>query len=209
PRSLADDLRSRSDDALVELLRLRPDLATPSPADATALAVRAATRASIQRALDRLAVAELQVVEVLAALPEPASEADVAELLGRPVAQTSADLAQLHDQALIWGAPGAWRLVRTAKDVLGAHPAGLGPPITEALDRRSPRRIEQLATDLGLAPTGDPEGTAATIAAFLSRPETLESLLAEAPSGAREVLARLMWGPPVGEVTGADREVRA
>src|SRR6185437_9310924 len=103
PRSLADDLRSRSDAALVELLRLRPDLATPSPADLTALAARAATRASVQRALDRLAVAQLQVVEVLAALPEPVTEADAARLLGRPLAEAKRALAELRDQALVWG----------------------------------------------------------------------------------------------------------
>jgi hypothetical protein len=209
PRSLADDLRSRSDDALVELLQLRTDLATPTPADVTALAVRAATRASVQRALDRLTVVRLKVVEVAAVLPEPFAEPDAARLLGRPLGEATEELTSLHAQALIWGRPGSWRLVRSAKDVLGAHVAGLGPPLKEALDRRSPRRIESLAADLELTPTGDPEHSMTLIAAHLSSAETLDSLLSQAPPGARELLDRLTWGQPVGEVSGADREVDA
>ena len=52
PRSLADDLRARDDAALAALLRARPDLRTPVPADLAALAARATTRPSVQRALD-------------------------------------------------------------------------------------------------------------------------------------------------------------
>ena len=88
-----------------------------------------------------------------------------------------------------------------------AYPAGLGPPISEALDRRSPRRIEGLARDLGLEPTGDPEQTIAAIAAHLGDPHSWRRCSTGRPSGAREILTRLTWGPPVGEVSGADREV--
>lgn len=208
PRSLADDLRSRPDDALTELLRLRTDLATPSPADITALATRSATRASIQRALDRLEVADLQVVEVVAVLPEPTTEAEVARLLGTTTTAATAALGRLHALGLLWGRRGAWRLVRTVRDVLGPYPAGLGPPLHETLDRRSPRRLAELADDLGLPVDGDPEHAIAAISAHLSEPRVLDGLLTHAPQGVAELLARLTWGPPVGEVAGADREVR-
>ncbi|MBC7639399.1 MAG: hypothetical protein H7231_06420 [Rhodoferax sp.] len=81
-RSLADDLRARDDAQLVALLRARPDLATPVPADLTSLAARSTTRASVQRALDGLDTATLRAVDALAVLPEPSSRADVARLLG-------------------------------------------------------------------------------------------------------------------------------
>ena len=48
-----------SDDRLSRLLRDRPDLATPAPHDSAQLAARAATRASVSRALDQLTLPEL------------------------------------------------------------------------------------------------------------------------------------------------------
>ena len=81
PRSLADDLRRRSDDALAALLQARPDLVHPVPPDLTALVSRASTSVSTARALDRLDAWGLQVVEVVAALPDPTTLDDVANAL--------------------------------------------------------------------------------------------------------------------------------
>ena len=59
PRTLADQLRGWSDDALARLLRARPDLGTPTPQDTSQLASRAGTRASVMRAVDQLTRLEL------------------------------------------------------------------------------------------------------------------------------------------------------
>jgi len=61
-RSLADDLRARSDAELADVLIARPDLARPAPADLTSLAARAVTQASVQRAIESLNRAQLQVL---------------------------------------------------------------------------------------------------------------------------------------------------
>ena len=71
--TLAGELRERDDDALAELLRARPDLLAPVPSDMASLAARATTRPSVQRALDQVDRFTLQVLEVLAVLPEPAT----------------------------------------------------------------------------------------------------------------------------------------
>ncbi|WP_051275026.1 helicase-associated domain-containing protein [Cellulomonas sp. URHD0024] len=63
-------LRQRSDDELVALLRSRPDLASPSPATLSSLAVRATSRSSLERALAGSDASVLQVLEAVAALSD-------------------------------------------------------------------------------------------------------------------------------------------
>src|SRR4051812_45339356 len=141
PRSLADDLRARDDAQLLALLRGRPDLTAPVPADLTSLAARATTRASVGRALDALDAFTLQVVEVLAVLPEPASRTDVARLLGVRPGVAAEPLDRLRELDLLWGKDGALGLVRTVRDARGPSPAGLGPPLAALLARRAPGRL--------------------------------------------------------------------
>jgi Helicase conserved C-terminal domain len=206
PRSLADELRGWSDEALADLLLLRPDLAAPAPPDLGALAVSAASRLSVQRAIDGLDACTLQVLEVLVALPEGASAAQVGKAWGGPAKD---GLDRLRALALIWGSTRSIRLVRTARDLTGTYPAGLGPPLADALGRRSPRRLAEVMEDLGLPPAGDPEQALARLAEHLGDPLTVARLVDQAPQAARTVLERLTWGPPIGKLDDADRPVRA
>jgi hypothetical protein len=205
-RSLADELRRWDDEALVTLLEQRPDLTAPVPTDLASLAVAAASRLSVQRAVDGLDTAALQVLEVLAILPEPASSAEVSRRWG---ASVTAPLAELRGLGLVWGGARSLRLVRAARDSLGSYPAGLGPPLADALGRRSPQRLADVMEDLGLPPVGNPEVALRTLATHLGDPDTVQALLQQAPPQAREVLDRLVWGPPVGAVADADRPVRS
>lgn len=203
PRSLADDLRRRDDAGLVDLLRARPDLVSPVPNDVGLLATRATTRPSVQRALDRLDQFTLQTVDVLCALPDPTTRAEVDGLLG---ADAGGTLRTLGTQALVYGSDVALHLVRTVREVIGS-PAGLGPPAAQALATYGPRRLSLLLDDLGLPPSGDPTTAAATIAPALSAPAILERLIDDAGPDARAVLDRLAWGPPNGRVGDARRDV--
>ena len=65
PATLTDWLRSRQDAALAALLRRRPDLALPAPADLPALAGRLSVRTSVQRALDGLDALALRTLEAM------------------------------------------------------------------------------------------------------------------------------------------------
>jgi hypothetical protein len=204
PRSLADDLRGRDDEALVALLRARPDLTSPVPSDVASLAARATTRPSVAAALDSLDLFTLQVLEAVAALPEPVPPDEVGAALGGDPAPA---LAVLHGRALVYRDDEGRLLVpRTVQDALG-RPAGLGPPLVAALAAYGPRRLSGLAADLGLAPAGDPVRTAEAVAAHLTAPGAVADLLATAAPAAREALDALTWGPPTGRVADAHRDV--
>src|SRR6266536_2605218 len=60
-----DQIRELPDERLAALLRLRPDLVVPVPADLSALALRAQSRVSVARALDPLDRFTLEILDAL------------------------------------------------------------------------------------------------------------------------------------------------
>ncbi len=170
-----DHLRALGPEALAQLLDARPDLSVPPPGTLRALAARATTRASVERALadvDATVLAALEAVVALAAHARHRQSAgpgldDVSVALGLdagPVVALGRRLGLLWGDDQLRPAPGL-------ADALGPHPAGLGPALT-------------LGDDPDAPDTGDPEVVA--------------RLLTEAPPGAAAVLQALTWGPPVG-----------
>ncbi|MFJ7149461.1 helicase-associated domain-containing protein [Streptomyces sp. NPDC100445] len=212
PRSLAEALRARDDASLAALLRSRPDLITPVPTDLTQLATRAGTRASVLRALERLDRFALQTAEALAVAPDPAPYDTLLGLMaGDAVDEAVAAalpraLATLREQALVWGDDDRLRLVRTARELLAPSaqhpsPTGLGPTVREATSGMSPGRIQEIVTAAGLASTHDAVSAVTALTGLFTHRRKMAKLLAGAPEAAREVLSRLVWGPPYGQVT--------
>ncbi|MET7450734.1 helicase-associated domain-containing protein [Streptomyces sp. NPDC005574] len=212
PRSLAEALRARDDAALAVLLRARPDLVTPVPTDLTQLATRAGTRASVVRALERLDRFALQTAEALAVAADPAPYAELLALMagdeGDPVvaAAVPSALGTLREQALVWGDDERLRLVRTARELLAPSPqhpspTGLGPTVAEATAGMSPGRIQEIVASAGLASTHDSVSAVEALTALFRDRVRMAALLAELPEESREVLSRLVWGPPYGQVT--------
>ncbi|MBM4830150.1 MULTISPECIES: helicase-associated domain-containing protein [Actinomycetes] len=212
PRSLAEALRGRDDVSLAALLRSRPDLITPVPTDLTQLATRAGTRASVVRALERLDRFTLQTAQALAIASEPATYDELLGLMagddGDPAVSAALPhaLGTLREQALVWGGDGRLRLVRTARELLAPSPqhpspTGLGPTVREAGAGISPGRIQEILATAGLPSTHDSVSALDALTGLFDDPERMSALLDQAPSESVEVLERLVWGPPYGQVT--------
>jgi len=123
-RSLADFLRSRSDEELAKLLAARPDLAIPLPSDIASLAVRASSAPSLARAVDGLNIWQLQILEACTALDEPFTEKELFAVTDKTAAFV---LPTLVERVLIYPSEEGYRVPTALRDVIGYEPAGLGP----------------------------------------------------------------------------------
>lgn len=118
------ELRRRSTAELVDLLQQRPDLAVPPPASLSALAGRALTRSSMDRALAALTTRELAVLDALRTHGFADAEA-LAMSVGLPPAEVAAVLAILRRRALVVAGAPVWPL----REMDSLHPGGpLQPP---------------------------------------------------------------------------------
>ncbi|HWH00561.1 MAG TPA: hypothetical protein VNV66_14845, partial [Pilimelia sp.] len=179
--TLVDHLRGLSDEALAGLLRHRPDLVVPVPADLAGLAARAQSRVSLARALDGLDEFTLRILDAARLTADPdrgtTTEAAILDLVPaglRDAARSALD--RLRDLALLYGPTGALRPVGGLAEVCPPYPAGLGRPAAE---------LDPAAAALHADPAG------------------LRRALLAAPPAARAVLDRLAAGPPVGTVAPA------
>ncbi|HEX3929983.1 MAG TPA: helicase C-terminal domain-containing protein [Nocardioides sp.] len=118
-RSLADQLRSWPDERLVQLLRERPDLGAPAPADCAQLASRAATRSSLHRALDLLTRLELSVLDAVVSSGHT-TESELAHILDADRSAVESTVHRLVDLALVWENDAGLRPLTGVPDALGS-----------------------------------------------------------------------------------------
>ncbi|MFE2750871.1 helicase-associated domain-containing protein [Actinosynnema sp. NPDC059335] len=133
--TLAEWLRAQDDTALVALLRARPDLATPPPADTTVLATRIGSRASVARAcedLDTLTLTVLEALLVLDADLAPVPRSAVQELFGPTDIGPALDALRLR--ALLWGGDHALSTPPATRDAVNPFPCGLGRSVPRLAD---------------------------------------------------------------------------
>ena len=105
-----------------------------------------------------------------------------AELLNESYRSLDQFVRELWDRALLWRSGDGQHVVRAVSQVLGHHPAGLGPPFSEL-------------------PGSTPEWSAS--------PKALDAVVASAPAGARNILDMLTWGPPIATLSPRGRVAAA
>ncbi len=120
PRTLAEELRGRSDAQLTRLLTARPDIASPPPADMTQVGSRAATGASVSWALDRLDTAHLAVLHTIGTMAPPSALQQVRDSSPLAADYVAAAVRNLRDLALVWGPDDALHVVREAREMARA-----------------------------------------------------------------------------------------
>ena len=156
--SLADSLRSRSDEEMSRLFAARPDLLAPVPSDFAALSARASSMPSIMRARDSLNKFEFDILTAACSLQEPFAAID---LLRATDKSAKAVLSTLEERALIYADGERFRIPTNVRTLIGEYPAGLGPHSSKKIDL---------------------------------------NILEDAPKGAIELLNKMAWGPPRGQV---------
>lgn len=207
PRTLADQLRSWPDDQLAQLISARPDVAVPPPQDSAQLASRVGTRASVLRALDGLNRLELVVLDAILVCGSETSVDVVRKRVNAPTEAVDDALARLRMLALVWGADDALRAVGVLGDVFGTATSGLGSPVTTLLAGYGPIRVAALATELGIAPSGDRSADVAAIAQHLADEDHVATLVAEVDERARQILDHLDQEGKDGSVESTERTV--
>lgn len=214
-RALAEQLARRSDDELRRLLAVRPDLILPPVPDFAALAARASTRASLQRALDNVTRPQLQVLEALVILSDDDGGAVPSARLAAAFGDGDAEAVEvitedLVQRALVVGSSTeAFMPVGAMSDALGPYPAGLGRSF-RTLARSIPRFGPSLVRVAPLI-TPDAEGdamTSASAAQALDRatadPAAWDRVMADAPEGSAALLTRLRDTPVGSTATSGD-----
>lgn len=143
PKTLADDLRSRTDEEVAAVLRARPDLLHPIPSDMRALTTRAATSPSIARYLDTVDAVHHYALRIAAeqTASEPTSIDSIVDgVVGGVGDESVRDYARecvtnLRSAAVLWGSESRMHVVTAVRDQVAAVPVPPWPaPMCDGID---------------------------------------------------------------------------
>ena len=180
--SLADWLRSASDDELAALLQARRDLATPPPSDSTVLATRAGTAGSTARALEDLDTFTLAVLDALLVADADTEAVPLEKVTGLVGTDPRPALERLKARAVAWGDDDALRVLPVTREIVGPFPAGLGASVPELTGVEVADLSEDERGVLSALASGPPIGR--------SRDAAIEVPLEKATTAVQRLLAR-------------------
>ncbi|MFI8421870.1 helicase-associated domain-containing protein [Streptomyces sp. NPDC085479] len=186
---------------LARVLALRMDAAVPpEPLSVEELAERLLRPGSVALTLPQLPLPCLQVAEALAALGTPVSAGALARVLGAttPPAARELDLVleSLADHALVWpDGDGKLHMATPLRQAWDA-PLGLDAPLEELLEGVTSEELRGMLVALGIKPPGSRQQRTAAVLEHHGDPERVASVIAKAPSAARELLERRATSAP-------------
>jgi hypothetical protein len=164
------------------------------------LAERLLRPGSVALALPQLPLPCLQVAEALAALGTPMSRDALARALGAtaPTAARELDgvLEALADHALVW--PDGDERLHMAAPLRQAWetPLGLDAPLEELLEGVTSEELRGMLAALGIKPPGTRQQRTAAVLEHHGDPQRVASMIAKAPSAARQLLERRAKSAP-------------
>ncbi|MFJ5546963.1 helicase-associated domain-containing protein [Streptomyces sp. NPDC093225] len=179
---------------LARVIAARKDaVAAPEPRSMEEVAERLQRPGSVALALPRLPLPCLQVAETLAALGV-VSRGALAKTLGAtaPAAARELDvvLETLADHALVWpDGDGDLHMAAPLRHAWDA-PLGLDAPLEKLLEGVTSEELRGMLVALGIKPVGTRQQRAAAVLEHHGDPERVASVIAKAPSAARELLQR-------------------
>lgn len=192
---LAASLAAWSDEQLAALLRARPDLAQPPPADLDELAWRADDVSSVERCRMGLDQWCLQVADAACLLPGPATVGALRGLLALPVDDGDLDraLGHLAGLGLLARSGDTLHLAGGLRQV--AYPASLGPPAGVLLSRTPLPALKAMAGRLGVKSSGSKDAILGALSSALAEPSVIREAVASGPKGVTDLIGDMALHP--------------
>lgn len=188
PREWLDWVNCADDEGLVRLLKTRPDLAVPPPADLVELAERMLSAGSVAACYERLDRSSRQLLAACCLIDGPADEAALARLLGVEPPDCEALLDHVAALGLLRRDGERLHPVPSLSAVIGS-PAGLGPPAGRLLASQQISTLTAMAArlDAPLPARATRAAVVSAVVAVLSDRSQLARLLERAPKGTSEL----------------------
>lgn len=183
-------------EALVSLLRRRPDLSARRPDSLDALAAAVVDPRSVAAFYHQCDQTTRDVLEALCVVGQPATVARLEAVLGTGPGTLDSPLDDLAEAFLVRLVAGGGLLVNPGLAGAVGRPARLGPALRRVLLNQSMDLLRDVATRIGLSPAKTTGATADRIVECFSDPTAVGRLVDAGPEGTRHLAERVATAGP-------------